>query len=253
MSRYSADRTTEPLPEHLACAICLGVLDSPVWFAACEHTFCDGCIRAWLTTHETCCVCAASRSTADLSPPPRLVRNMVNELELHCAHRARGCGLVVRLEHVAQHEASCAYRALDGHPELSIGQLVDEIAELRAHVHTLSTALGEVVGRLKLHAPHNPHFSEHGPKTLLLSFELRPDETPNTTFSADFNIAEVMRKYPDFVPTSTKQYPNMHPMYCEFMRFLAKCKERTLKGTLRRTTEALLGIKAKTAPPRERP
>lgn len=149
-SRFDVDRACAPVDTDMTCSICLGVLDSPVWLASCEHMFCDGCIRDWLVSRGTCPTCSATNSVENLTQPPRVVRKKIEEIELFCAYKGGGCHARAQLQFLAQHEASCTYRPLDGHPETSVGQLKDEIAELRSHVHTLSSALAALLVRLSV-------------------------------------------------------------------------------------------------------
>lgn len=149
-SRFDVDRACAHVDTDMTCSICLGVLDSPVWFASCEHMFCDGCIRDWLVSRDTCPTCSATNCVENLTHPPRVVRKKIEEIELFCVYKGCGCHSQAQLQFLAQHEALCMYRPLDGHLETSVGQLKDEIAELRSHVHTLSSALDALLVRLSV-------------------------------------------------------------------------------------------------------
>lgn len=112
--------------------------------------FCDGCAREWLALRSTCPTCSAPNDAQSLSRPPRMICNMVDEIELFCAYKERGCQAYSQLQHILHHETSCAYQPLEGHDDTSVGQLKDEITELRSQVHALSSSLASFFSQIEV-------------------------------------------------------------------------------------------------------
>ena len=100
----------------------------------CEHLFCRACMDAWLNERPVCPVDQLEVRPDQLRPAPRIVRNMLGQLQLKCrfykyvlCHRNKkiqayknmsftsdlcfslGCKAVITLNQLAVHEASCAH------------------------------------------------------------------------------------------------------------------------------------------------
>lgn len=65
--------------EELICPICSGVLEAPVQAPLCEHTFCYGCIREWLSRgRQNCPVDRQEFTLGQLKPAPRILKNFLS-------------------------------------------------------------------------------------------------------------------------------------------------------------------------------
>ena len=107
---YETNRFTEDVDEELICSICGQVLESPVQIRQCEHCFCGSCINEWLK-HQS--VCPVDRSPVspreDLIQPPRILRNLLGRLKISCVNKEFGCDVVVRLDGLQAHHNECQY------------------------------------------------------------------------------------------------------------------------------------------------
>ncbi|XP_074597632.1 E3 ubiquitin-protein ligase NRDP1-like [Brevipalpus obovatus] len=106
---YDLDRFIGSIDEELKCPICCGVLEDPLQGQRCEHAFCRKCINEWMRTSETCPVDRNQLQSTQLQPVPRIVRNMLNHLQIKCDFVAEGCREVVCLEDLASHRLDCEY------------------------------------------------------------------------------------------------------------------------------------------------
>ena len=77
-SRFANLNSSEE--EELKCGICLRILNDPMVTQYCRQTYCEGCIKQWLTGNYTCPNDRKCLSLSQLSPAPRLVINMLNKL-----------------------------------------------------------------------------------------------------------------------------------------------------------------------------
>ena len=48
----------------------------------CEHAFCADCIVEWLNRQQTCPVDRRTITIAELKPVPRILKNLLNRLEI---------------------------------------------------------------------------------------------------------------------------------------------------------------------------
>ena len=101
------DRFVSQVDEELKCPICCGVLQDPLQGGGCEHAYCRSCIHEWLKTSESCPVDRNPLKPGLLQPIPRIVRNLLNHLQLRCDFRSAGCQQVVALEELEAHVSSC--------------------------------------------------------------------------------------------------------------------------------------------------
>jgi hypothetical protein len=106
---YDLDLFQGFISEELKCPVCCGVLEEPVQAVICEHTFCLKCIQEWLKSFETCPVDRDSLCLSQLEPVPRIVRNMLNHLQIKCKFEKEGCDKIVNLEDLHTHAKSCIY------------------------------------------------------------------------------------------------------------------------------------------------
>ena len=107
---YELARFVDEVDEELMCSICGQVLESPVQVRQCEHCFCGSCVNEWLK-HQS--VCPVDRSPVsprdDLIQPPRILRNLLGRLKISCINKEFGCSAVVRLDTLQSHHNECQY------------------------------------------------------------------------------------------------------------------------------------------------
>jgi hypothetical protein len=95
--------------DEFKCGICLGIFADPVVSPCCRLTYCKDCIGEWLTQHQTCPNDRQSLTRDALSPPPRVVVNLLNKLKIKCDFEIPGCETVTQLSDLGQHKESCDY------------------------------------------------------------------------------------------------------------------------------------------------
>lgn len=83
---YDLTRFTCEINEEFICTICTLVLENPLQ-TPCEHSFCNECIKGWLTVDKTCPVDRRPLVVNDLMVPSRVLRNLLNNLEIKCDFR----------------------------------------------------------------------------------------------------------------------------------------------------------------------
>ncbi|KAJ6636805.1 E3 ubiquitin-protein ligase NRDP1, partial [Pseudolycoriella hygida] len=75
----------------------------------CEHSFCTDCINGWLSVDKTCPVDRVPLESKNLKIPSRVLRNLLNGLDIDCDFRHRGCQAIVKLENLRHHVSECAF------------------------------------------------------------------------------------------------------------------------------------------------
>lgn len=107
---YEITRFAEDVDEELICSICGQVLECPVQIRQCEHCFCSCCVNEWLK-HQS--ICPNDRNPVspldDLIQPPRILRNLLARLKICCENKEFGCAAVVRLDCLKSHLDECQY------------------------------------------------------------------------------------------------------------------------------------------------
>lgn len=83
---YDQTRFSHEINEEFICTICTLVLENPIQ-TPCEHSFCNECIKGWLTIDKTCPVDRRPLVTNDLIVPSRVLRNLLNNLDIACDFR----------------------------------------------------------------------------------------------------------------------------------------------------------------------
>ncbi len=107
---YEITRFQEDVDEELICTICGLVLESPVQVRQCEHCFCGSCVYEWLKYQRVCPVDRSPVSPReDLIQPPRILRNLLARLKISCINKEFGCDSVVRLDGLQSHLNECEY------------------------------------------------------------------------------------------------------------------------------------------------
>lgn len=104
---YDIDRFVSSIDDELRCQICWGVLEDPLQAINCEHTFCRFCINEWLKNSPTCPV--DREQLNQLQQIPRIVRNLINHLQVYCDFKVKGCEQIVALEELDAHKSRCTF------------------------------------------------------------------------------------------------------------------------------------------------
>jgi hypothetical protein len=90
------------------CPICLLVLREPVMCKN-QHYFCTSCIKKHLAKSAFCPTCLEHLSVDTLNDAPRIVKDYLSELNIHCDYYARGCREMVKLNQLKHHVATCGF------------------------------------------------------------------------------------------------------------------------------------------------
>lgn len=107
---YEVARFVDEVDEELICAVCRHVLEAPVQIRQCEHCFCSSCINEWLKHQQVCPVDRNPVSPMDdLIQPPRILRNLLTRLRITCDNRDFGCDAVVKLDCLQSHCDQCQH------------------------------------------------------------------------------------------------------------------------------------------------
>ena len=96
---------------NILCSMCFNVPKDPVLCPRNQHCFCRGCIT-WLQhlkNSQRCPTCNDELTELTLTEPPRMVKDMIKELNIHCIYHNRGCQEILQLQHLDSHEATCGY------------------------------------------------------------------------------------------------------------------------------------------------
>ena len=106
---YDEERFVTSISRNFLCLICFSVLKDPVLCPRNQHCFCRGCITKHLENSRRCPTCADELTEETLIQPPRMVKDYLDELNIRCVYRDRGCEEIVQLQHLDQHEDSCGF------------------------------------------------------------------------------------------------------------------------------------------------
>ena len=106
---YDEERFVTTINRNFLCLICFNVLKDPVLCSKTKHCFFRGCITKHLENSRRCPTCADELTEETLTEPPIMIKYYLNELNMRCVYRDRGCEEIVQLQHLDQHEDSCGY------------------------------------------------------------------------------------------------------------------------------------------------
>ena len=106
---YDEERFVTTISRNFLCLICFNVLKDPVLCPKNQHCFCRGCITKHLENSRRCPTCADELTEETLTVPSRMVRDYLDELNIHCIYHDRGCQEILQLQHLDQHEGECGY------------------------------------------------------------------------------------------------------------------------------------------------
>ena len=106
---YDEERFVTAVNRNFLCLICFNVLKDPVLCPRNQHCFCRGCITKHLENSQRCPTCNDELTEETLTEPPRMVKEYLNELNIHCVYHKRGCQEILQLQHLDRHEKTCGY------------------------------------------------------------------------------------------------------------------------------------------------
>ena len=106
---FDEERFATKVNRNFLCLICFNVLKDPVLCPRNQHCFCRGCITKHLENSRRCPTCADVLTVATLAEASRMVKDYLNELDIHCVYKNRGCQDVVQLQHLERHETTCGF------------------------------------------------------------------------------------------------------------------------------------------------
>ena len=150
---YDEERFVTTISRNFLCLICFNVLKDPVLCARNQHCFCRGCITKHLENSRRCPTCADELTEETLTEPNRMVKDYLNELNIHCIYHDRGCQEIVQLQHLDQHEDSCGFtpavcRNLDCGAILNKRDLINHESELCEYRKLKCHSCGEMTKTL---------------------------------------------------------------------------------------------------------
>ena len=106
---YDEERFAVKVNRNFLCLICFNVLKDPVLCPRNQHCFCRACITKHLENSRRCPTCADELTEETLAEPNRMVKDYLDELNIHCVYNNRGCEEIVQLQHLDNHEATCGF------------------------------------------------------------------------------------------------------------------------------------------------
>lgn len=108
---YERERFTIAVNRNFHCSICFNVLNDPVMCRRNQHCYCRGCITQHLNVNAgKCPTCAEDLSVATLTDAPRMVKDYLSELPIHCDYQDRGCEEIIQLQNLRGHVAECGFK-----------------------------------------------------------------------------------------------------------------------------------------------
>ena len=106
---YDEERFATTVNQNFLCLICFNVLREPVLCPRNHHCFCRSCITKHLENFRRCPTCADELTVETLAEPQRMVKDILNELNIHCIYINRGCQEILQLQYLERHEATCGF------------------------------------------------------------------------------------------------------------------------------------------------
>ena len=106
---YDEERFVTTISRNFLCLICFNVLKDPVLCPRNHHCFCRSCITKHLENSRRCPMYADELTVETLAEPQRMVKDYINELNIHCIYMDRGCQGILQLQHLDNHEATCGF------------------------------------------------------------------------------------------------------------------------------------------------
>ena len=109
---YDEERFVTTVNRNFICLICFNVLRDPVLCPRNQHCFCRGCITKHLENSRRCPTCNDGLTEDTLAEPPRMVKDILDELIIHCSYKNRGCQETVQLQYLDRHEGACGFKPI---------------------------------------------------------------------------------------------------------------------------------------------
>ena len=106
---YDEERFATTVNQNFLCLICFNVVREPVLCPRNHHCFCRSCITKHFENSRRCPTCADELTVETLAEPQRMVKDILNELNIHCIYINRGCQEIQQLQHLERHEATCGF------------------------------------------------------------------------------------------------------------------------------------------------
>ena len=106
---YDEERFAIKVNRNFLCLICFNVLKDPVLCPRNQHCFCRACITKHLENSRKCPTCADELTVETLAKPQRMIKDYLDELNIHCVYNNRGCEEIVQLQYLDNHEATCGF------------------------------------------------------------------------------------------------------------------------------------------------
>jgi E3 ubiquitin-protein ligase NRDP1 len=119
---YDEERFATTVNRNFLCLICFNVLREPVLCPRNHHCFCRSCITKHLENSRRCPTCADELTVETLTEPPRMVKDYINELNIHCIYIDRGCQEILQLQHLDNHEGKYFMYAYYKVPKMARGR-----------------------------------------------------------------------------------------------------------------------------------
>lgn len=148
-------RFVNPLPQDFICPICNDVYDAPVQCPD-EHIFCSDCIFKWNLKINRCPLDQKSLLFTELTPTPRVLRNLLDDLELRCEFSEYGCHTITTLESMKSHVMNCKFRSIMERRTVELKllqvqnkELMDNVATMDSKTKLLNEALIETNSKLE--------------------------------------------------------------------------------------------------------
>ena len=174
---YDEERFVTTVNRNFICLICFNVLKDPVLCPKNQHCFCRGCITKHLENAKRCPTCADDLTVDTLIEAPRMIKDILNELNIRCIYNNRGCQEILQLQHLDQHEDTCGFT-----PAVCINQGCGATVNQRDFIHHES----EVCEFRKLKC----HSCEEMTKTLA-DVEKRMQNVENKLTNVEKNMADM--------------------------------------------------------------
>lgn len=105
---FELDRFEGDVDPDLKCALCHKVLEDPLT-TPCGHVFCAGCVLPWVVQEGSCPARCRGRLSAKELNHVLPLKRLILKLDIKCAHAARGCGRVVKLQQLPEHLERCDF------------------------------------------------------------------------------------------------------------------------------------------------
>ena len=174
---YDEERFVTTVNRNFICLICFNVLKDPVLCPKNQHCFCRGCITKHLENAKRCPTCADDMTVDTLIEAPRMIKDILNELNIRCIYIDRGCQEILQLQHLDQHENVCGFT-----PAVCTNQGCGSIVNQRDLIHHESEACE--FRKLKCHS------CEEMTKTLA-KMEKRIENVENKLTNVENNMADM--------------------------------------------------------------